>query len=116
MVRFELLLVTRPNEALVGLALAPPQLGWFTTSNNSVLSWSRLFSVTGKFLRIPRSHSQKPGLVRVFRGCTPNVPGAGCEKAALLNQIASFTKGVGSREGLPVRFQNWLPLPAPTPA
>src|SRR5215471_6871408 len=106
MVRLPLLLVTRPNEALVGLALAPPQFGWLVTLNSSVRNCSRLFSVTGKFLRIPKSHSQNPGLRRILRGCTPKVPCAGCENAALLNQTASFTKAVGSSEGSLVRFQN----------
>src|SRR5207249_11915554 len=110
------LLVTFPNEALVGFELAPPQFGWFTMLNTSVRNWRRCRSVIGKFLRTPRSHSQKPGLRRMLRGCCPNVPAAGCANAALLNQIASFTNAVGSKEGSPVRFQNWLPLPAPTPA
>src|SRR6476469_3020729 len=103
MVRLPLLLVTLPKLPLVGLEFAPPQLGWLTTLNSSVRNWSRLLSVTGKFLRMPRSHSQKPGLRRILRGCTPNVPGAGCENAALLNHSASFTNGDGSNEGSPVR-------------
>src|SRR6478672_5342417 len=72
MVRLPLLLVTLPNEALVGLALAPPQFGWLVTLNNSVRNCSRLFSVTGKFSRIPKSHSQNPGLRRMLRGWNRN--------------------------------------------
>src|SRR2546427_9519635 len=98
--------VTLPNEALVGLELAPPQLGWLVTLNNSVRNCTRCFSVTGKFLRMPRSHSQKPGFRRMLRGWTPNLPAAGWAKAALLNQVASLVKGVGSRLGSPTRFQN----------
>src|SRR6516162_10216804 len=116
MVRLPLLLVTFPKDALVGLAFAPPQFGWFTTLNTSVRNCKRCFSVTGKFFRIPKSHSQNQGFRRMFRGCWPNVPAAGCANAPLLNQVASFTNAVGSREGSPVRFQNWFPLPAPTPA
>src|ERR1041385_8442940 len=116
MVRLPLLLVTLPNVPLVGFELAPPQFGWLFALNNSVRNWRCCLSVTGKFLRIPRSHSQKPGLRRILRGCWPNVPAAGWANAALLNQVASLTKEVGSSEGSPTRFQNWLPLPAPTPA
>src|SRR5712692_4323092 len=106
MTRLPPLLVTLPKEAPVGPELAPFQFGWFGRSKNSVRNWSRCFSVIGKFLRIPRSHSQKPGFRRLLRGCTPKVPAAGCEKAALLNQVASLPKDVGSRLGSPTRFQN----------
>src|SRR5262245_26613308 len=116
MVRLPLLLVTLPNDPLVGVAFAPPQFGWLTILNSSVRNWRRCFSATGKFLRIPRSHSQNPGFRRMLRGCCPKVPAAGWAKAALLNQVASLTKAVGSIDGSPTRFQNWLPLPAPTPA
>jgi hypothetical protein len=35
MVRLPVLLVTSPNDPLVGLLLAPPRVGWFSTLNAS---------------------------------------------------------------------------------
>src|SRR5438874_160673 len=51
-----------------------------------------------------------------FRDCTPKLPAAGRANAAGLNQAASVVKGVRAIDGSPTRFQNWLPLPGPTPA
>ena len=42
--------------------------------------------------------------------------GRGLGEGGLIEPDASFTNGVGSNEGSPTRFQNWFPLPAPTPA
>ena len=52
----------------------------------------------------------------MFRGWTPNVPGTGRANAAGLNQAIDVVNGPGSIVGSPTRFQNWLPLPGPTPA
>src|SRR5262245_60003141 len=109
--------VTSPNVPLVGLALAPPQLGWFSTLNTSQRIRSRCCSVTGKFFRRPRSQDQKLGLYSMFFGWVlAKVPVAGRVKAALLNHTADSVNGVRSMSGSPVRLQNWVPLPPPTPA
>src|SRR5215813_14114847 len=67
----------KPNDALLGLPLAPPQFGWFKTSKASIRNCNLLFSVMGKFLRRPASKYQTPGLVRLLRGWIPKVPHAG---------------------------------------
>src|SRR3989441_11817686 len=68
------------------------------------------------FLRIPRSKFHVDGLRRLLRGCTPKVPAAGRANAAGLNHAADVVNGVRAIVGSPIRFQNWLPLPGPTPA
>src|SRR2546429_5947983 len=110
------LLVMSPNEPLVGLEVAPPQFGWLNTLNTSKRNCRSWCSRVGKSLRMAPSRFQEPGLRSELRGWTPKVPAVGAANAALLNHTAESVKAVGSRWGSPVRFQNWLPLPAPTPA
>src|ERR1044071_6705317 len=71
-----------PNDELVGLNFAPPQLGWFKTSNASARNWKPVFSVTAIFLKRPTFQFSNPGLctmLRTLSWCT-NVPFAGCVK------------------------------------
>src|SRR5438093_13125638 len=65
---------------------------------------------------MPRSKFHEPGLRIMFRGWMAKVPGAGRANAAGLNQAIDVVNGPGSIVGSPIRFQNWLPLPGPTPA
>src|SRR5262245_22336434 len=87
----------------------------------------------GKSLRRPTSRYQAPGPRKLLRVWTPKVPEAGgaqtgsCPAAQPLvcpvinltqglNQAAESVKPVLFVPEAPARFQNWLPLPAPTPA
>src|ERR1017187_8019730 len=108
--------VTLPKEPFVGSVTGLLQLGWFKISNSSKRNCSICFSKVGKFLRRLISQAQKPGPRSELRGCLPKVPGAGMVNAEGSNQLADEVNEVTGVDGSPVRFQNWFPLPGPTPA
>src|SRR5882762_5357420 len=108
--------VTNPNDPLVGLLFAPPQFGWFSTLKASTRSSTRLVPRMDTILRSPISRFHVRGLRSELRGCTPNAPAVGRAKAAGLNHAALVVNGVRASVGSPITFQNWLPLPGPTPA
>src|SRR5213595_3619633 len=91
------LLVTRPNDALVGSVDGLFRFAWFRKLKTSILNWNDWRSFTTTFLNSAMSHWYWPGPYMLLRGALPNVPFAGRAYAAGLNQ----------RFGSVLLFESW---------
>src|SRR4026209_2461578 len=94
MVRLPVLLVTSPKDPLVGLVVAPPSVGWFSTLKASHRKSNEWWFTRGNLRRTDRLHSQNPGCRGPFRGCTPKVPAVGWANASRLNHTAESVNSV----------------------
>ena len=74
--------VIRPNVPALKFRLGRPQLKLLSRLNTSTRNSRFCVDAIGTSLDTARSIFQNPGPLMLLRSCVPNVPFAGCAKAA----------------------------------
>jgi hypothetical protein len=104
-----------PNVPLRGLTSGESSSGWLNTLYASTRTCVVNRSVTRTFLKSARSAVTERGARSSLMPALPNVPGAGCAKAAGLNHSSPRPR-LPDASGSPTRFHGCAALPVPTPA